>query len=342
MDMYDVVIVGAGPGGLSCARNLAASGLKVLVLEKNPDIGKKICCGMITSNLFPEVKIKNVREWRTISVGTSGGTKSITYKRPFARTVGRYEIEDFLKKGCDADIHFSELVQAITPTHVKTTKGKYKYKYLVGADGAFSEVRRYLGLPTKHIVGWAFHFVIKKPAKEFRYYWLPEFFPRGYGYFMSKNRDMTMVGGASTADNVSIHTQLAPRVREWVNREFKLDTKTLKSEAMKGNADYRGWRFGNVYLVGEAAGLLDPLTTAGMYYAIKSGEGVAKFIRHDPEGEKIMQDLVKEHKWHVRFSDLVWNQYLPFRWVADWLFSNPTKGIRRRIFDYVFWKLIAG
>jgi phytoene dehydrogenase-like protein len=37
--MHDVIVIGAGIGGLTCAAKLAKNGLKVLVLEKNPHIG---------------------------------------------------------------------------------------------------------------------------------------------------------------------------------------------------------------------------------------------------------------------------------------------------------------
>jgi phytoene dehydrogenase-like protein len=37
--IYDVIVIGAGIGGLACAAKLAKNGLKVLVLEKNPHIG---------------------------------------------------------------------------------------------------------------------------------------------------------------------------------------------------------------------------------------------------------------------------------------------------------------
>ena len=42
---YDVVIVGAGPAGLACAKKLKNSKLKVLIIEKNKIIGPKICAG---------------------------------------------------------------------------------------------------------------------------------------------------------------------------------------------------------------------------------------------------------------------------------------------------------
>lgn len=45
---YDVIIVGAGPGGLECAYRLKDSHLSVLVLEKSPRIGPKVCAGGVT------------------------------------------------------------------------------------------------------------------------------------------------------------------------------------------------------------------------------------------------------------------------------------------------------
>jgi len=39
---FDVIIVGAGPAGLECARQFEDSSLSVLLIEKNKDIGLKV------------------------------------------------------------------------------------------------------------------------------------------------------------------------------------------------------------------------------------------------------------------------------------------------------------
>lgn len=338
---YDVVIVGAGPGGLSCAKHLAGSGLRVLVLEKSPDLGKKICSGEVSSKVFPgedpSAFFPGAQEWRTVGVGTKNGIVPVAYDRPYLWTVGRYELESSLMEECDADIHLSEPVTAITREYVETPKTRYRYKYLVGADGSFSAVRPFLGLPMEHIVGWAFHFVLNRPSKEFRVYWLPDVFPRGYGYVMSRGREATMIGGAMAGKD-SLHG-LARKVKEWVRKEFGLDTARLRGEGYRGNADYRGWRFGNVFLVGDAAGLLNPVTTEGIYYAVKSGEGVAKFIRGNPEGARILGTLTATHRRQVLLFDIFTRW--PFCRFVEWVLQNPKRGIRRRIFDFVFWRFMS-
>jgi flavin-dependent dehydrogenase len=340
MKNYDIVIVGAGPGGLSCARNLRGSGMSVLVLEKSDKLGKKICSGEISPKVLPEEKFDRGHPWTKMTIGTDATRRTVQFGKPYLWTIGRFEFESYLMEGSDAEIRFSEPVIKITPKHVETTKGKYSYKHLVGADGSFSVVRKHLGLPTKHIAGWAYHFVVEKPADEFHLYWLPKSFPRSYGYVMSKSRNQTMIGVAQVKEDFD--HDFAARAKLWVEKRFSLDVKNLKSEAMKGNADYRGWKFGNIYLVGDAGGFLNPCTTEGIFYAVKSGEGVAKHILGKNEGKKIMGRLAGAHRWQVLMFDLATNTKLPFCWVINWILEDPRKGIRKRIFDFVLWKFMEG
>ncbi|MEW6722815.1 MAG: NAD(P)/FAD-dependent oxidoreductase [Candidatus Micrarchaeota archaeon] len=337
---YDVVIVGGGPGGLSCARTLSGSGLKVLVLEKNERVGKKICSGEISRKVFPGADFDRGRPWTSITVGTDDTRHTVKFDRPYLWTVGRYELESMIMGECDADVHFSEPVTKIGDGFVETAKARYGYKHLVGADGSFSAVRKHLGLPAKNVAGWAFHFVDENPCPEFQMFWLPRTFPAAYGYMMSKSRSRTMAGLAWAGEEFD-HSK-AERAKGWIAETFKIDPKKLRSEAMKGNADYRGWKFGNTYLVGDAGGFLNPLTTEGIYYAIKSGDAVARHIRGDPEGARVLEEMGRAQVWKARIYGLATDTRLPFCWIISWILSDPRRGIRRKMFDWVFWKFMDG
>ena len=49
MEEFDVIIVGGGPAGLQCARELSGSALRVLLLEKQEGFGDKLCAGGLTT-----------------------------------------------------------------------------------------------------------------------------------------------------------------------------------------------------------------------------------------------------------------------------------------------------
>lgn len=340
---YDVVIIGAGPGGLSCAKHLASSNKKVLVLEKSAGLGEKICSGLISPKAFPDMagdaEARGI-PWTEISVATTTSKKSVKFDRPYLWTMGRKDIEGRLLKDCTAEVRFSEPVRRITRDFVETDAGRYLYKHLVGADGSLSRVRKHLGLPTKHVVGWAFHYILDRPCPEFQMHWVPREFPGAYGYMMPKNKQQTMAGMAWAGESFDAET--AARAKQWIARTFDIDADNTPHEAMKGNADYRGWRFGNIYLVGDAGGFLNPVTTEGIWFAMRSGEGVAKVILGDEEGERILAKMVANHRKQVRIFNLMTNRKLPLCWFIEWLFRNPTKGLRRRIFDGVFWNLMEG
>ena len=56
-DSCDVLIVGGGPAGSTCARALKNAGLDVLILDKSVFPRDKVCAGWITPQVVEELDL---------------------------------------------------------------------------------------------------------------------------------------------------------------------------------------------------------------------------------------------------------------------------------------------
>jgi geranylgeranyl reductase len=81
--------------------------------------------------------------------------------------------------------------------------------------------------------------------------------------------------------------------------ENDYDISDAKFEGAPINGIYQGYRFNDKFLIGDAAGFPSPLTGEGIYFAMASGEDVAKTIinkNHDPILIKKILDIRKKHE----------------------------------------------
>ncbi|NIV72723.1 NAD(P)/FAD-dependent oxidoreductase, partial [Candidatus Saccharibacteria bacterium] len=72
-------------------------------------------------------------------------------------------------------------VHKITPDTVETSQGQFGYRYLIGADGSWSIVRKYLRLPTDRI-GVGIHFLVPGNFDRMEWHLNATLFNNGYGW----------------------------------------------------------------------------------------------------------------------------------------------------------------
>lgn len=148
---YDAVIVGSGPGGMSAARTLAGSGLKTAVIERLSEGGMRryhsTCGEAVSARMFERIgwtPTSVVARTRAIAISMPGG---IRIEMPAeGLVVDRPGMLEELRALSDAEFirgSVSSVSEDDGSYIIRLADGRVLMsKWLVGADGAHSVVRR--------------------------------------------------------------------------------------------------------------------------------------------------------------------------------------------------------
>jgi geranylgeranyl reductase len=282
MKFYDVIIVGAGPGGLACARKLGNAGKKVLLLEKNKVIGPKVCAGGLTGKGLEYFKIpEGLLDFKfdMVNVFTPLQKRFINTDKAFIHTIdrkklGQWQLKKIKKK--NVIIRTSSMVTKITGSYIVVNDSrKIGYKYLVGADGSNSSVRAHLGLKVRDFLIAIQYIVPKTIYDKFEFFFDSKLFGAGYAWIFPHKKYVSI--GCGCDPRIMPIKKIREGFDIWL-RENNIDVSKGIFEASPINYDYQGHKFNNIFLVGDAAGLASGLTGEGIYQALVSGEEVAKLI----------------------------------------------------------------
>lgn len=304
MDSFHTIIVGAGPGGLSCATALARQGIKVLVLERNRTVGPKVCAGGIPSSaqnrLPPQTVEKTFCSQRIV---TRLQNYTVRSDKPMIFTTDRLKLgQQMLEQARQAGaiVRTGVPVTGITDKKISTGQGEYGYRFLVGADGSSSLVRRFMGIATEKI-GVGIHYQVPGNFERLEWHLNQDLFRNGYAWIFP-HANSASVGVYASRSSANPKMLLA-KLHDWAHK-YGIAINKAHPRAGLVNYDYRGWQFGNTFLVGDAAGLASGLTGEGIYAAIISAEAVAARILDPHHEDRRLQGLVEKHRRHTRLLDL--------------------------------------
>jgi len=333
---YDVVVVGAGPGGSTAARFCAKAGLKTLLIEKENMPRYKACGGCLSLKTidFLDLDLSPVLENTIYGVRFSHRMKdpfSIASKEPVAFMVMRDRFDHFLvSKALEEGSGFLEGVKVIRAEEkrdgmeVVLSQGeKIHAEYLIGADGSESMVAKSLSLvPSK---GSGVGVESEIPYESTRGFPKEELqrihlnfggVPNGYGWVFPKEEGLSIGIGGMFTDGARMNP------RKYFD-EFLKGLNYILEEKVKKVVGHSLPCFydeeqkvakGRVLLVGDAARLMDPLLGEGIYYALRSGRLAAEAILYSKENgslpssryQSAIHDQISENlKWALRFSRFV-------------------------------------
>ena len=287
MERFDVLVVGAGPAGSTAAYRLAREGASVLLADRARFPRDKPCGGGLTMRavrLLP-FSVDPVVEDRARLVRFGLDFRSHFERRteePLVLMTQRSRLDAFLaERAADAGADFRDGAK-VTRLEVGTDRveavvggEKVAANVLLGADGVNGVTARAVGLEGGRDYGVGLEanvpYGVVSPARyRGRIFLELANVPGGYGWVFPKGDHVNVgVGGWERE---------GPRLREHLARfcrEYEIDEERLES--------VRGYRLplvhprarltkGRVALLGDAAGLVDPLSGEGIYEAFLSGK----------------------------------------------------------------------
>lgn len=335
--IYDVVIVGAGPGGLACAQLTAAHGLSTLVIERNKQIGRKVCAGGITWNGLLQLIDNDIsdKKFRTQHIITQHQKAKLTSPDPIIATVNRLTLGKYMAAKAEssgAKIFSGCRVVSLDQNSlyfVESSTGhgqNIRFNKIIGADGSTSLVRRSLGIKSEAL-GIGINYQLPIIYDEMQWHLNAELFHSGYAWIFPHKSTISI--GGYVDSRVMSAGKLKENLYTWAqNSGFNLTGERGQAELI--NFDYRGYRFGNRYLIGDAAGLASGLTGEGIYPAIISGQEIAKEICGLQTGSMKMKRLVKKHKMHRSMVSLAGKNRL----LAKLLSETVTYLLKKKLLDF--------
>ena len=299
---YDVIIVGAGPAGLRCAQVLSSSDLRVLVLERDgEDFGDKVCAGGVTRKgmhilNFPDDIIEH--KVTSTAVFSAKRNSMADLPGPIVFTLQRKDLNHWQKSlldGTSVDFRINARVTGITDERVIVNdEEELGYRYLVGADGYNSIVRKHLGIPIeKKLIGIQYEIPSPNLVPRLEIHLNTRYFKAWYAWIFP-HKDSFATGCICDPELMSPKL-LRENFHTWLS-EKGIDISQARYRSAPINYDYRGLQFGNIFLVGEAGGFASGLTGEGIYQALVSGEEAAKIILGAQETSDAFKFLIRYNR----------------------------------------------
>lgn len=318
---YDIIVVGAGPAGSTAGYLFTKLGLSVLIIDKDKFPRKKLCGGMITLKTLQLLKEiygetpSSLKDKKIIDFSTRDYEIIYRMSRIISKKTSEYPY-NFVDRTVYDNFLFEKAkeagVEVIEGTSVKSADidncevflsngDKYKSKYLVGADGINSVVRKDFikkGVINKkkweNNMATGLEIFVDRNKLNSDIYHVPivSFGIIKWGYawlFPNKERLVIGLGGLNKENKGNFVNAL----QDWFSC-LKIDPSLIEKihghPIPFGNFQITPVYKNQAFLLGDAGGFVCPLFGEGLYLAMKTAEIMVDAINLNDASKKILAE----------------------------------------------------
>jgi len=339
-DEYDVVVVGAGPGGSIAART-AAEECDVLLIEKRQEIGSPVRCAEGVKKTGLQKFIQPDEKWiagepKCARIYSPDGTmvelsealsqalvgsevgyvlERKLFDRELAKSAARAGAHVMVRTRATGLIIKDDVVQGVKINRLGEDFD-IRAKVVIGADGVESKVGRWAGINTtlklKDIGSCAQYYMTNVDASEdYCDFYLGSPVQGGYAWVFPKGDKTANIGLGVVASRLNGKRSI-DYLDEFVSKIFPEGQPVeLVMGAVPSSDELKSTIANGLMLVGDAAHHCDPLTGGGVINAMEggkiAGDVARKAVRENDAATKVLTEY--ETTWRASFGKRLKRNY---------------------------------
>lgn len=358
-EYYDVAIVGAGPAGSTCGYFLGKAGVKTLLLDKKKFPRDKFCGDAVCKTaieildemglyqkLLDENKAKIADNGGMVSpsgLSYIGRSKELLGRIPAAVAIKRIHLDEAiaraakeagadLREECGVENATLDRKNGLWTIKLENKEQEFKCRVLICADGATSKLATTLGIVSTPPSSQCSRAYVKGGTHKFKadgvVFWNKDILPGYAALFKHPNDELNYCVYIIPGNPAVVPEDLTkwhefimkedPQVSRALGKDFEIERMRAASLRLGGvprSSD------DHVILVGDAAGMIDPMTGEGIHHAMEGGKMAAEFINECLKHGNFDREVMEI--WHQRWMDKFGKDYSWSMWICQLTYRFP-------------------